>query len=126
MRAWRAEHGPDQKVMFRQLHAPGRMGLSDFTAMAKLGVTVFGEPLDHRLYHFRLAYSGFEHAHVVLGGESYVALALGVVECIVVSGRGARGAPDRQPCRSAGKRGTGAFRDPPYPSRTWIDLPRPI
>ena len=27
------------------------------------------------LYHFRLAYSGFEHAHVVLGGESFVALA---------------------------------------------------
>ena len=46
--------------------------------MGKLGVTVAGEPLDHRLYHFRLAYSGFEHAHVVLGGESYVALAEGL------------------------------------------------
>jgi len=54
------------------------MGLSDFTAMGKLGVTVAGEPLDHRLYHFRLAYSGFQHAHVVLGGESYVALAEGL------------------------------------------------
>lgn len=31
-------------------------------------------PLDHRLYHFRLAFSGFAHAHVVLGGESFVAL----------------------------------------------------
>jgi hypothetical protein len=30
------------------------------------------------LYHFRLVYSGFEHAHVVLGGESYVALAEGL------------------------------------------------
>ena len=36
------------------------------------------QPLDHRLYHFRLAYSGFEHAHVVLGGESFVALAEGL------------------------------------------------
>jgi hypothetical protein len=27
---------------------------------------------------FRLAYSGFEHAHVVLGGESFVALAEGL------------------------------------------------
>jgi hypothetical protein len=54
------------------------MGLSDFTAMGKLGVTVASEPLDHRLYHFRLAYSGFQHAHVVLGGESYVALAEGL------------------------------------------------
>jgi transposase InsO family protein len=78
IRAWRAEHGPEQEVMFRQVHAPGKMGLSDFTAMAKLGVTVLGERLDHRLYHFRLAYSGFEHAHVVLGGESYVALAEGL------------------------------------------------
>ena len=32
----------------------------------------------HRLYHFRLAFSGFEHAHVVLGGESFVALAEGL------------------------------------------------
>lgn len=35
-------------------------------------------PLDHRLYHFRLAYCGFEHAHVVPGGESFVALAEGL------------------------------------------------
>jgi hypothetical protein len=54
------------------------MGLSDFTDMGRLGVTIAGQVLDHRLYHFRLAYSGFEHAHVVLGGESYVALAEGL------------------------------------------------
>jgi hypothetical protein len=46
--------------------------------MGDLAVAVAGEPLDHRLYHFRLAYSGFEHAHVVLGGESCVALAEGL------------------------------------------------
>ena len=39
---------------------------------------IAGVRLDHRLYHFRLAYSGFEHAHVILGGESYVALAEGL------------------------------------------------
>jgi transposase InsO family protein len=78
VRAWRALHGPEQEVIFRQVHEPGRMGLSDFTDMADLAVTVAGQPLDHRLYHFRLAYSGFEHAHVVLGGESYVALAEGL------------------------------------------------
>ena len=53
-------------------------GLSDFTDMADRAITIAGQPLDHRLYHFRLAYSGFEHAHVVLGGESYVALAEGL------------------------------------------------
>jgi hypothetical protein len=46
------------------------------TVMAALGITIAGEPFDHRLYHFRLAFSGFEHAHVVLGGESLVAHAL--------------------------------------------------
>ncbi len=78
IRAWRAEHGPEQEIIFRQIHEPGRMGLSDFTDMGKLGVTIAAQPLDHRLYHFRLAYSGFEHTHVVLGGESYVALAEGL------------------------------------------------
>ena len=78
IRSWRAVHGADQEVIFRQVHEPGRMGLSDFTDMTDLGVTIAGAGLDHRLYHFRLAYSGFEHAHVILGGESYVALAEGL------------------------------------------------
>ncbi len=78
IRSWRAVHGADQEVVFRQVHEPGRMELSDFTDMADLGVTVAGSALDHRLYHFRLAYSGFEHAHVILGGEGYVALAEGL------------------------------------------------
>jgi transposase InsO family protein len=75
---WRALNGPERDVIFRQEHPPGRMGLSDFTDMGGLGITIAGGPLDHRLYHFRLAFSGFEHAHVVLGGESFVALAEGL------------------------------------------------
>jgi len=75
IRAWRAVNGPDREVIFRQEHPPGRMGLSDFTDVGDLGVTIAGQLLDHRLYHFRLPFSGFEHAHVVLGGESFVALA---------------------------------------------------
>ncbi len=78
IRSWRAIHGEEQEVIFRQTHEPGRAGLSDFTDMADLGITIAGVALDHRLYHFRLAYSGFEHAHVVLGGESFVALAEGM------------------------------------------------
>jgi hypothetical protein len=78
IRAWRALHGPEQEVMFRQVHEPGRLGLSDFTKTGHLGVMIAGLPLDHSLYHFRLAYSGFEHVHVILGGESYVALAEGL------------------------------------------------
>jgi hypothetical protein len=78
IRAWRAVHGEEREVMFRQVHEAGRMGLSDFTEMGDLAVTVAGLLLDHRLYHFRLVCSGFEHAHVILGGESYVALAEGL------------------------------------------------
>ncbi len=75
---WRAQHGPEQDVIFRQEHEPGHMGLSDFTDTSVLNITVAGVVLVHRLYHFRLAFSGFAHAHVVLGGESFVALAEGL------------------------------------------------
>ena len=78
IRAWRAVKGPDREVIIRQEHPPGRMGSSDFTEVADLGVTIAGELLEQRLYHFRLPFSGFEHAHVVLGGESFVALAEGL------------------------------------------------
>jgi transposase InsO family protein len=76
--AWRALNGPEQDVIFRQEHEPGRLGLSDFTDTSGFGITIGGHPLAHRFYHFRLAFSGFEHAHVVLGGESFVALAEGL------------------------------------------------
>ena len=75
---WRGLNGPNRDVIFHQEHPPGRMGLSDFTAMGELGITIAGDPFEHRLYHFRLAFSGFERAHVVLGGESFVALAEGL------------------------------------------------
>ncbi|MBB2158505.1 IS21 family transposase [Gluconacetobacter diazotrophicus] len=78
IRHWRALHGPERDVIFRQEHEAGRMGLSDFTVMDDLGIRVAGAVLPHRLYHFRMPFSGFEHAHVILGGESYVALAEGL------------------------------------------------
>jgi transposase InsO family protein len=78
IRTWRALAGPEQDVIFRQEHPPGRLGLSDFTDTSELAITVAGITLAHRLYHFRLAFSGFAHVHVVLGGESFVALAEGL------------------------------------------------
>lgn len=86
IRAWRAVHGHEREVIFRQVHEAGRMGLSDFTDMGDLAITVAGVPLNHRLYHFRLACSGFEHAHVILGGESYVALAEGLQNALWILG----------------------------------------
>jgi len=78
IRTWQALHGPEREVIFRQDHPPGAQGLSDFTDAAGLGVSIAGQTLAHRLYHFRLAFSGWAHAEVVLGGESFVALAGGL------------------------------------------------
>lgn len=86
IRLWRAEHGPAREVMFPQIHEPGRLGLSDFTDMTSLGVTIAGRKLKHRLYHFALAYSGFEHGEIVLGGESYPALASGLSTALSILG----------------------------------------
>ena len=90
IRSWRALNGQEREVMFRQVHEAGRMGLSDFTEMDDLGVTVAGVLLNHRLYHFRLVCSGFEHAHVILGGESYVALAEGLQNALWALGGATR------------------------------------
>jgi hypothetical protein len=78
VRTWQLLHGPERDVIFRQEHPPGRQGLSDFTDANSLGVTIAGIRLAHRLYHFRLAFSGWQHADVVLGDESFVALAAGL------------------------------------------------
>src|SRR5271168_4963655 len=86
IRLWRGMHGPAQEVMFRQVHPPGELGLSDFTDLADLGVVVAGVALNHILYHFRMAHSGFEHGHVILGGESYSALAEGLQNALFALG----------------------------------------
>jgi hypothetical protein len=83
---WKALHGSNLNVIFPQIQQPGCVGLSDFTNGNGLGVIVGGQPLEHRLYHFALAFSGFEHAEVVLGGESYAALASGLENALRLLG----------------------------------------
>jgi transposase InsO family protein len=78
VKAWKALHGPGKEVMFRQVQEPGRQGFSDFTELKDIRVTIAGVVLAHRLYHFRLPYSGWSHVSVVLGGESFSALAEGL------------------------------------------------
>ena len=74
---WKAVHGPDKAVIFRQQAEPGRQGLSDFTHVAS-AITLAGQPFVHLLYQFRLAFSGWRYAQVVQGGESYAALSEGL------------------------------------------------
>jgi hypothetical protein len=56
--------------------------LSDFTVADGLRVTIAGGPYPYRLYHFRLACSGWEHVRVILGGESFSAVAEGLQDAL--------------------------------------------
>lgn len=78
LRAWRAAHGGEREVFFAQEHPPGRQGLSDFTVANELAILIQGVAFPHRLYQFALAHSGWRHAEVVEGGESFNALSTGL------------------------------------------------
>ena len=75
VRQWRALNGPERDIIFRQTPEPGFMAQSDFTHAEELVVTIAGQPFAHLLYHFVMVYSRWEHVGVVLGGESFTALA---------------------------------------------------
>lgn len=75
VRQWRALNGPERDIIFRQTPEPGLMAQSDFTHAEELEVTIAGQPFAHLLYHFVMVYSRWEHVGVVLGGESFTALA---------------------------------------------------
>jgi hypothetical protein len=83
---WRALEGPSKEVFFPQTYQPGVRGLSDFTHMEKLGVTIAGVAFGHLLYHFVLAFSRWEYASVVDGGESFQALAAGLQNALWQAG----------------------------------------
>ncbi len=78
VRQWRAMYGPEREVYFAQEHPPGRLGLSDFTVCDNLDVIIGGTAFPHRIYQFALAHSGWRHAVVFEGGESFVALSTGL------------------------------------------------
>jgi hypothetical protein len=73
-------------VFFPQEHLPGARGLSDFTDMGGLGVTIAGVAFAHRLYHFVRAFSHWDYACVVDGGESFEALSQGLQNALWQAG----------------------------------------
>lgn len=75
---WKLHHGESPEVMFELRHEPGMMGLSDFTELKGVTITIAGEPYKHLLYHYRLAYSGWRYAQIIEGGESFIALSEGL------------------------------------------------
>ena len=52
IRFWRAIHCPDEEVVFRQVHEPGRRGSvrTSHRDWGLLALTIAGTSLDHRLY----------------------------------------------------------------------------
>jgi len=86
VRQWRALEGPAKEVFFPQDHPPGHRGLSDFTAMGDLRITIAKAPFAHILYHFVLAFSRWEHVEVVEGGESFEALSKGLQNALWQAG----------------------------------------
>ena len=85
IKRWRQLHGSAKEVMFMQTHAPGALGIADFTVVKEL-VTIAGEPLKHRLFHYRLVASRWGYAQVVYGGESFTALSDGLQRAFAASG----------------------------------------
>lgn len=77
IRVLKTEIGPNKEVMFSQIHPPGELGCSDFTHMGSLKITIGGQPFDHMLYHFVLAYSNWEWARICFS-ESFQSLSMGL------------------------------------------------
>ncbi len=102
---WKAAHGEPKEVMFKIEHPPGEMGLSDFTHLKGVDITVSGQPFHHILYHYRLAFSGWQYVQVIQGGESFIGLSQGLQNALFASG----GAPkiQRTDSLSAAYRNTG-------------------
>lgn len=82
IRAWKACHGEEREIIFRQEHQPGMRGLSDFTQLKGTVITLNGRPFEHKLFHFRLEWSRWSWMRVVTGGESFTALAEGLQEAV--------------------------------------------
>ena len=86
VKEWCHLSGPEHEVMFRQNHRPGHQGLSDFTEFTDIEITIKGKILTHKLYHFRLAFSGWSYMQVIIGGESYAALSDGLQNALWLLG----------------------------------------
>jgi hypothetical protein len=77
VKTYNAQFGAAKDVIFRQSFPPGLQGLTDFTH-PDTKITIAGVEFKHMIYQFVLAYSGHRYAQIILGGESYSALANGL------------------------------------------------
>lgn len=86
VKKWLATEGPEQEVIFRQKYMPGFMGITDYTWMNKLEITINAEIFEHKIFHYKLVFSGWTYAQVVFGGESFESLSTGLQNAFWRSG----------------------------------------
>ena len=85
VKQWKATEGPEKVVIFRQSVPAGQQGLSDFSH-PNTEITIQDKVFTHLLYQFRFAYSGWRYVQIILGGESYSALADGLQSALTLAG----------------------------------------
>ncbi len=85
LRDWRAHHGANKPVIFRQNLKPGRQSQSDWTHMSDLKITIGGHSFPHLLFHFMLPYSQFETI-MVCDTESFATLTKGFEQGVLEIG----------------------------------------
>ncbi|WP_262967181.1 IS21 family transposase [Methylobacter psychrophilus] len=85
VKQWKATEGPEKVVIFRQSVPAGQQGLSDFSH-PNTEITIQNKVFTHLLYQFRFAYSGCRYVQIILGGESYSALADGLQSALTLAG----------------------------------------
>ena len=82
---WRAHHGTNKPVIFRQDLKPGRQSQSDWTHMSDLNITIGGHAFPHLLFHFMLPYSQFETI-MICETESFATLTKGFEQGVLEIG----------------------------------------
>jgi hypothetical protein len=82
---WRAHHGANKPVIFRQDLKPGRQSQSDWTHMGDLNITIAGQAFPHLLFHFMLPYSQFETI-MICETESFATLTKGFEQGVLELG----------------------------------------
>lgn len=85
LKDWRAHHGANKSVIFRQDLKPGRQSQSDWTHMSDLNITIGGRAFSHLLFHFMLPYSQFETI-MICETESFATLTKGFEQGVLEIG----------------------------------------
>jgi hypothetical protein len=72
--------------MFLKHHQPRVHGISDFPVLKGEPISEADQVLEHRLFHFRLPYSGWCHVAAIHSGVGFVALSEAMQNALALFG----------------------------------------